>query len=267
MIITAIQQGLCVVSGSIVGFSLGLIGGGGSILAVPLLIYLVGVRAPHVVIGTTALAVALNAFVNLMPHARMGNVRWRIGWYFAVAGGIGALAGAAIGKLVNGHALLFLFSLLMLFVAARMIRPTPIIKVSEHPQARTPLVAVAGFAVGVLSGFFGIGGGFLIVPGLVRVGGLKMLDAVGTSLLAVGVFGMMTTASYAFSGLVDWTIGGEFLAGGILGGWLGAVLATRISRKGAYLNFVFSAVVAVVGLYMAIQYARPFFALFGLHRI
>ncbi|MHB1566849.1 MAG: sulfite exporter TauE/SafE family protein [Acidiferrobacter sp.] len=267
MIITATQQILCVVSGSIVGFSLGLIGGGGSILAVPLLIYLVGVREPHVVIGTTALAVALNAFVNLVPHARMGNVRWRVGWYFALAGGIGALAGAAVGKLVNGHALLFLFSLLMLYVAIRMMRPVPIAEVAKHPAVRPPLVATAGFSVGVLSGFFGIGGGFLIVPGLVRVAGLTMLDAVGTSLLAVGVFGMMTTASYAFSGLVDWTIGGEFLVGGVLGGWLGAVMATRIAKKGAYLNFVFSGVVAIVGVYMAIQYAQPFFALFGIHKI
>ncbi len=262
MILTGVQQILCVVSGSIVGFSLGLIGGGGSILAVPLLIYVVGVHQPHVVIGTTALAVALNAFANLVPHARRDNVRWRVGWYFAVAGGLGALIGAAVGKRVDGHALLFLFSLLMLFVAARMARPVKLATLAKTPGYGAGRVVGTGFGVGVLAGFFGIGGGFLVVPGLVKSTGMRMLEAVGTSLLAVGVFGLTTTLSYAASGLVSWLIGAEFLLGGVVGGWVGAGAASHIARKGRLLNYVFSGIVAVVGLYMAIEYVGDFVALF-----
>lgn len=262
MAITLMQQMLCVLSGIVVGFSLGLIGGGGSILAVPLLIYVVGITQPHIVIGTTALAVALSAFVNLVPHARMGNVRWRAGSYFALAGALGALIGAAIGKRVDGHALLFFFALLMIFVAFRMARPVSMAKLSGRNRGGATAIMATGFSVGGLSGFFGIGGGFLIVPGLIRVTGMQMLDAVGTSLLAVGVFGIVTAFSYAFSGLVDWRIGFEFLVGGMLGGWLGATVAARLARKGAALNYVFSGVVALVGCYMAVQYAGALLKVF-----
>ncbi len=257
------QQFLCVVSGAFVGFSLGLIGGGGSILAVPLLIYVVGVRQPHLVIGTTALAVALNAFANLVPHARRGNIRWRAGWQFALAGGLGALAGAAFGKRVDGRALLFLFSLLMLFVAVRMARPVKIADLAKTPGAGGGRVIGTGFGVGMLAGFFGIGGGFLVVPGLVRSTGMGMLEAVGTSLLAVGIFGLTTTVSYAFAGLVSGLIAVEFLLGGVFGGWAGASAASHIAKKGRLLNYIFSGIVVLVGLYMAVHYAAAFAGLFG----
>jgi uncharacterized protein len=107
-------------SGGIVGFSLGLIGGG-SVLAVPLLIYVVGMPDPHQAIGTSALAVAVNAFANLVSHARAQHVRWQPALIFAAAGMVGAYAGSSIGKVVNGHRLLILFALLMLFVAALML--------------------------------------------------------------------------------------------------------------------------------------------------
>ncbi len=119
MTVTFIQQLLAVGSGVIVGFSLGLIGGGGSILAVPLLLYLVGYRDTHVVIGTTALAVALTAFANLILHWRAGNVRWKAALSFALPGAVGA----AIGKVFPGKQLLFLFALLMIVVAISMVRP------------------------------------------------------------------------------------------------------------------------------------------------
>jgi len=259
--LTLTQQILSVLSGTIVGFSLGLIGGGGSILAVPLLIYVVKITQPHIVIGTTALAVALNAFVNLVPHARMGSVQWRTGWYFALAGGIGASAGAEVGKRLDGHALLFLFSLLMIFVALWMVRPARVANLPHKGSGRAMPILATGFSVGGLSGFFGIGGGFLIVPGLIRITGMKMLNAVGTSLLAVGVFGIVTASSYAFSGLVDWRIAVEFLVGGAMGGWLGTATAARLARKGATLNYVFSGVVFVVGCYMAVQYAGALVAI------
>src|SRR5882757_2222757 len=107
-------------SGSLVGFTLGLIGGGGSIMATPLLLYLVGM-SPHVAIGTGALAVSANAFVNFGNHARAGNVRWTIAGIFAATGVVGALIGSTIGKAVDGHRLVLLFAILMLVVGASML--------------------------------------------------------------------------------------------------------------------------------------------------
>src|ERR1700682_6287291 len=98
-------------SGALVGFSLGLVGGGGSILATPLLLYVVGVAQPHVAIGTGACAVSVSAFANLAGYARAGNVRWRCAVIFAVVGTFGAFAGSSLGKLVHGNRLLFLFGL------------------------------------------------------------------------------------------------------------------------------------------------------------
>ncbi|MFP5297093.1 MAG: TSUP family transporter, partial [Alphaproteobacteria bacterium] len=113
---------LAVGSGSLVGFSLGLVGGGGSVLAVPLLVYLVGISNPHVAIGTSAVAVAANALLNLANHARAGTVKWRCAAVFTVAGVLGALAGAWFGRQVDGEKLLALFAVLMMVVAALMLR-------------------------------------------------------------------------------------------------------------------------------------------------
>lgn len=246
---------LAIASGSAVGFSLGLIGGGGSILAVPLLLYLVRYPNPHVVIGTTALAVSASAYINLVPHARAGNVRWREGAIFALIGAAAAFAGSSLGKVVDGKKLLFLFALLMLVVAALMLRPRPTIpRVTvdgKPPRGESVKIAGAAAAVGLLSGFFGIGGGFLIVPGLAFSTGMSMLSAVGTSLLSVGTFGLTTALNYARSGMIDWKVAGLYIGGGVLGGWLGARSATHLGakRKDA-LQKIFAVLVSVVAIYM-----------------
>src|SRR5512134_350922 len=180
----SLAQGvLGLASGSLVGFSLGLVGGGGSILAVPLLVYVVGVASPHVAIGTSAIAVAFNAAANLATHARAGNVKWRCAAVFSVAGVIGAFGGSTLGKMMDGQRLLALFAVLMLIVGALMLRgrgsvgePTVILSRENFPK----LVA-SGLSTGALSGFFGIGGGFLIVPALVLATGMPMLYAIGSS--------------------------------------------------------------------------------------
>ena len=122
MILSTTQTALAVASGGIVGYSLGLVGGGGSILAVPLLVYVVGLDNPHVAIGTSAVAVALNAAANLLMHARAGNVKWRCASVFGAAGVAGALLGSTLGKMVEGQRLLALFALLMMVVGALMLR-------------------------------------------------------------------------------------------------------------------------------------------------
>ena len=225
-------------SGGLVGFTLGLIGGGGSILATPLLLYVVGISQPHIAIGTGALAVSVNAYVNLIGHARKGHVWWRCALVFAATGTVGALAGSTLGKAFDGQKLLFLFGLLMLVVAALMLRP------------RNTLVASTVKTDGLTSGFFGIGGGFLIVPGLMLATGMPMINAVGSSLLAVGTFGLATAINYAASGLIDWAIAAEFISGGVIGGVGGMLLATRLSTKRNLLNRIFAVLIIVVAFYV-----------------
>lgn len=160
-------------SGGIVGLVLGLVVGGGSILAVPLIVYVVGVKSPHVAIGTSAIAVSMSALGNLFAHSRAGNVKWRCAFVFVAAGVIGALAGSQAAKALDGQKLLALFGLVMIVVGGVMLRKR---RSGEDPDVRLtaetankllPLLLGIGFAVGVFSGFFGIGGGFLIVPGLI----------------------------------------------------------------------------------------------------
>lgn len=252
--LSLLQDIFAVISGLLVGFSLGLIGGGGSILAVPLLAYFVGYHDhPHVVIGTTALAVGINAYLNLIPHARAGNVRWRAAIVFAIAGVIAALGGSILGKAVGGHKLLFLFAILMLVVAFLMTRPRAerTGDVIKRPVAvETAWLIVVGAGAGLLSGFFGIGGGFLIVPGLMLATGMPILAAIGTSLFSVGSFGMTTALSYAWSGLVDWRVAGLYILGGVAGGWIGAKLATRLGKNKKALNWIFAVIVALTAIYM-----------------
>ena len=239
-------------AGSVVGFSLGLVGGGGSILAVPLIVYLVGVKDPHLAIGTSAFAVAANAAANLVNHARGGTVKWRIAGLFAAAGVIGALMGSTLGKAVDGQHLLALFALLMLVVGALMLRGRsasgdPTVQLT---RGNAPRLIGTGAATGVLSGFFGIGGGFLIVPSLMYSTRMPIYHAVGSSLVGVTAFGLTTALNYALSGWVDWPLALVFVGGGVVGGLFGARLAKRLSdRKGA-LNSVFAALIFVVAIYM-----------------
>lgn len=247
---------LGVLSGGLVGFSLGLIGGGGSILAVPLMVYLVGVSAPHVAIGTSALAVAANAATGLIQHARAANVRWRAGFSFAAAGVFGAFAGSTAGKNFDGEGLLFLFAILMIVVGALMLRSRRDTgeEGADLTRANAPKVLGYGLGAGVVSGFFGIGGGFLIVPGLIAATRMPMIAAVGTSLVAVTAFGLTTAANYAFSGLVNWELALAFIAGGVVGSYLGTLMARRLSGTGQ-LKTVFAGLIFVVAAYMLWQSA------------
>ncbi len=242
---------LAVICGSLVGFILALIGGGGSILATPLLLYVVGMRDPHLVIGTGALAVAVNAFVNLAAHARAGNVRWTVGGVFAFAGVCGAFVGSSLGKAVDGQRLLLAFAILMLVVAALMLRPRRDGDGATTLDLRRSFgVGGTGLGVGLLSGFFGIGGGFLIVPGLILATRMRMINAIGTSLLAVGAFGLTTALNYAHSGLVDWKVAGEYIVGGLLGGQLGLRAAIHLGQQKNALNRIFAGLIVVVAGYM-----------------
>ena len=259
MIISAVQAGLAVASGVLVGFSLGLIGGGGSILAVPLMVYVVGVADAHVAIGTSAIEVATNAAFNLSHHARGGTVRWSCAIPFAAAGIAGALVGTIFGKLLDGRKLLELFALLMLVIAVLMLRTRSRAGLGDVSISRDNMPGILGLGLttGILSGFFGIGGGFLIVPALMLATGMPIMNAVSSSLVAVTAFGLSTAASYAWSGLVSWQLAGLFIAGGVAGGLIGTRLARSLSAQRGALNIVFASVIILVALYML---TRNFFA-------
>ncbi|MHB9879547.1 sulfite exporter TauE/SafE family protein [Pacificimonas sp. ICDLI1SI03] len=249
-----LHMALGMLSGGLVGFSLGLVGGGGSILAVPLMVYLVGVASPHVAIGTSALAVAANAASGLASHAREHTVKWRCGTMYAAAGIVGALGGSTVGKNIDGQKLLFLFALLMIGVGILMLRSRNQqgIPGAQCNRENAPKVLGYGLGTGAFSGFFGIGGGFLIVPGLIGSTSMPMINAVGTSLVAVTAFGLTTAANYAFSGLIDWILAATFIVGGVVGGYFGTHLAKRLS-SGGQLKTVFALLIFVVAGYMLWQ--------------
>ena len=253
--IDTLQYGLAALSGVAVGFVLGLVGGGGSILAVPLMVYVVGVKSPHVAIGTSALAVAANALAGLASHARAHNVNWRCGGAYAAAGVLGALAGSSLGKAFDGQKLLFLFALLMIVVGILMFRG----RGNEGQEGgicnrdNFPKVASFGLGTGMLSGFFGIGGGFLIVPGLIASTSMTIYRAIGTSLVAVSAFGLTTALNYAASGLLDWGLAISFIAGGVAGSLIGTGLSARLSARKGTLNAVFATMILLVAGYMLVK--------------
>jgi uncharacterized membrane protein YfcA len=244
-------------SGGLIGLVLSLIGGGGSILAVPLLVYVVGVASPHEAIGTAAVAVAANAAVGLMGHWRAGRVKWRCAWAFGVAGVVGATVGAAVGKAVDGQHLLALFGVLMIAVGlammARGARPgLADVRLTRASAGRLlPRLFGIGLGVGLMAGFFGIGGGFLIVPGLMLATGMNIASAIGTSLFVVTALGLTTSASYAVSGLVDWGMTAAMIGGGAGGILLGLRLGRLAQGRKALLERGFAGVVILVGLYVA----------------
>lgn len=246
-------------SGGLVGLVLGLVGGGGSILAVPLLVYVVGIGSAHAAIGTAAVAVTANALASLPGHARAGRVKWRCAAVFAASGMIGAALGAELGKAIDGERLLSLFGLLMVGVGLSMLRrrraaEVPDVRLTRESAATLlPRLVPIGLTVGLAAGFFGIGGGFLIVPGLMLATAMPLPYAIGTSLVVVSALGLTTATSYAASGLVDWTVTALLVAGGvggtIFGIWLGRLFA---ARKGV-LEKGFAGVVVAVGAYVVLS--------------
>jgi len=256
MTISAATGALAILSGGLIGTILALIGGGGSILAVPLLVYLVGVTSPHVAIGTAAVSVGLNAALGLSVHAKRGTVLWRSGLLFAASGVIGSALGASLGKAVDGRRLLALFGLLMIFVGVNMLRP--VIKppssgssgTGSRQQSGTSRLLAFGLAVGLMAGFFGIGGGFLIVPGLMLAAGMPISNAIGTSLIGVTAFGLTTAASYAWSGLIDWLLAAFVVGGGFVGSRVGSRINESMGKDMKQLTRMFAGVIIAVGAFV-----------------
>lgn len=248
---------LAAMSGGGVALLLTLFGGGGSVLAVPLLLYVVGVRDPHVAIGVSAAGVALNALTALAGHARAGRVRWPCATLFAITGATGAWFGSSLAKMIDGHQLLLIFAVAMAAVGVSMLRPRVVLARPEPRLnwAMSPGVSLAGAGVGSAAGFFGIGGGFLIVPGLMASTGMSLAAAQATSLLSVAAFGATTAGNYALSGWLDWGLVAAMAAGGLIGTMAGLPLASRLGANAILGRRLFAGLILLVAAYVALRAA------------
>ncbi len=243
---------LAALGGALIGLLLTLFGGGGSVLATPWLIYVVGVADVHAAIGTSAAAVAVNAAAGLAGQARAGRVKWPCATVFGLAGLAGALIGAQLAKQVDGAALLTWFAFAMIAIAISMILPR---KGEGDPAVHLilPMVlklAPVGLATGLAAGFFGIGGGFLIAPGLMASTGMTLANAGASSLLSVTLFGSATSASYALSGQLVWPLFGALVGGGLVGTLVALPLAKRLESQAELARRLFAALVIAVALYI-----------------
>lgn len=246
----------------LVGLSLGLLGGGGSILAVPILTYVVGMP-PREAIAASLFIVGVTSVVGLSSHARAGRVRWRTGLIFGLAAMGGAFLGGFIGGFVPGAVLMVLFAIMMIATATAMVRgPKKTREDGAEAQKSLPLVRVIldGAVVGIATGLVGAGGGFLIVPALNLLGGLPMAVAVGTSLLVMSMKSFAGLAGYLFSVQLQWPVVLAFTAIAIVGSLIGSRLAGRI--PGGSLRKGFGFFVLAMGAIVLVQEAPQVLSLF-----
>jgi uncharacterized membrane protein YfcA len=225
-----VSLALTLAAAAAIGVLLGLLGGGGSILTVPVLIYIAG-QEPAAAIPASLFVVAVSSAVALIPHARAGSVRWRTGLTFGAAGLIGAYAGGRLADVVPEAVLLTGFGLLMATAAVLMIRSCrrPLRCV---PQAgRWPVLLGTGLIVGTITGMVGAGGGFVIVPALVLLAALPMAQAVGTSLLVIALQATAGLAGHLSHAAIDWPMTLTVAAIAIAGTFAGARLAGRMPAQ------------------------------------
>ena len=218
---------LALILGVIVGLVMGALGGGGSILAVPLLTYALGLE-PRAAIAGSLLVVGVGALPGLVLHARAGHVRGWIGLGFGALGLAGSLAGSQLAKLLDERVQLVLFSVILFAAAWLLLRRNKRDVEETYPPAGPLLVGAAGLGTGVLTGLVGVGGGFMIVPALALVAGLRFREAVGTSLLVISLNAVGGFSGYASYVELDLTRVLPLLAGALLGTGLGAAIAHRI---------------------------------------
>ncbi|MFJ1654774.1 sulfite exporter TauE/SafE family protein [Streptomyces sp. NPDC088337] len=240
---------LALAAGAVVGLALGALGGGGSVLAVPALIYLLGFT-PAAATTASLVVVTVTSATALVAHARDGHVRWRTGLSFAAAGiGPAMLGGAVAGRLPDA-VLAAAFALVAAVAAARMLRPRP--APEEDRPVRHGRAAAAGAGLGAVTGVLGVGGGFLAVPALVGALSLRMREAVGTSLLVITANSLAALALRAgtVDGL-DWAVIAPFAGAAVLAAWDGRRLAAKVS--GPVLQRIFAAALLAVAAFMLVD--------------
>lgn len=235
---------------AVIGVSLGLIGGGGSILTVPILVYFLGVET-HEAVGMSLAVVGATSFFGAYLHHKKGTLQLKKGLVFGIAGIFGAFFGSSLTHLVSPNTLLLIFATLMFVVAISMLWRK---KYNEDkvPQKQILWKAIAaGFGVGVLTGFLGVGGGFLIVPALVMFGGLAMKEAIGTSLFVIFLNCVAGLIGHASQTHFDWLL--TFLVmilavGGAIGG---AILSAHLAAN--RLQKMFAVLVLAVSVFLFVK--------------
>ncbi len=222
-----------------IGLSLSLLGGGGSIITPPILRYVLGMEA-HDAIAVSLLVVGTTSAAAVVPHARAGRVRWRTAVIFGLAGMAGAFGAGRVAHFIPASVLLGLFGLMMIVTALAMMRGRKVPRgATAGEQTRElPIAKVLGegLVVGAVTGLVGAGGGFLVVPALVLLGGLSMEVAVGTSLVVISMKSFAGFAGYLGHAEIDWTVAGLVTASAVVGSVAGGALASKVSperlRKG-----------------------------------
>ena len=243
----------------IIGLLLGLLGGGGSILTVPMLVYLLHVE-PKTAITTSFVVVGLSSVLALIPHARRHSVCWKSGVFFGLSGMAGAFGGGRIAAFFSSDLLMTLFGLISLTTGLLMLRrPKPQSGSSSIKQPvsicpfRVPYLRVLfdGFFVGGLTGMVGVGGGFLIVPALTLLVGLPMQGAVGTSLMIIVMNALAGLGGYSQHAELDLPLTLQVASGALIGSAIGAILSGYV--KPALLRRGFGFMVVAVGIYVLSQ--------------
>jgi uncharacterized protein len=236
----------------LIGVSLGVLGGGGSILTVPILVYVAGMD-PKEAIAASLFVVGVTSAAGAISHAKGGRVRWRTGLIFGAAGLVGAFLGGLLGGHLPGELLLVAFALMMVATSIAMIRGRKVDESKRHSDVPVFRVLLDGLVVGVVTGLVGAGGGFLVVPALALLGGLPMAVAVGTSLLVIAMKSLGGLAGYLSAVSLDWGLVIAVTVAAVLGSVVGGRLAGRIPetalRKG------FGWFVLVMGAFVLVQQA------------
>jgi uncharacterized protein len=237
----------------VAGFTLGLLGGGGSLLTIPILVYVLGME-PRGAIATSLAVVGVTSLVGMLLHARQRRVQWREGLLFGAAGMAGAAMGGRLGRALPAQVLLIAFAGLMFATALAMLRPrrTPVAPGTPSPRRRWAAVLRQGLGVGLLTGLVGAGGGFIVVPALALLGGLSMPEAVATSLLVICLNSASGFLSAWLTGTpVDWGLTAGMSLATVAGSWLGTSLSPRLSPEG--LRRGFALFTLALGLFILVQ--------------
>ena len=241
--------------GALIGFTLGLLGGGGSILTVPVLIYILG-QDIHTATGSSLAIVGATAFAGALAHYRRGNLRLKTGIGFGLVSMLGTFPGVWLNRLIAAKTILFLFALLMIIVAGFMFRT----QLSPQFCRKIPLnrtykewlrLSFLALGVGGLTGFFGVGGGFLIVPALVLFGKYAAHEAVGTSLLIIGMASLSGFIGHLSLGSLDLWVIALFIIGGLLGSFIGTAAGEHTAPE--KLTKAFGGFIFCVGIYMIVE--------------
>jgi uncharacterized protein len=230
----------------LIGIVLGMLGGGGAILTLPMLVYAVGLE-PKTAIATSLFVVGSTSIVGMSVHARAGAVRWKVGGMFGIAAMAGAYGGGQVAHFIPGTVLLVLFGVVMVVTATAMLKGRKA-SAGEPRPLRFGRALALGAGVGVMSGLVGAGGGFLIVPALTLFGGLAMREAIGTSLFVIALQSFAGFAGHITHVDLAWTLVLVITAASLVGSVVGATLGSKVSPHG--LRRAFAWLVIAMGLFM-----------------